>query len=117
MKKYAFVAINFKEYDENEVYVRRVLIRYRSRNTRGDYVGTKYIDCDDYFKDPEKSHIYKFRDKDYKLVKGSSVDNILEGVTRKYHVNHRVGKEFIWEIEAKDDEEARKLFHGRKELR
>lgn len=130
MKTYAMIPINYK-YDENDnLLVRRVLIEYKSTTHENNIVDTIYyndttlIDVDSYFLDKTKSHQYIFDNDGYTLVDAMDdkallyVFGGLVNAKRKYHSFSNVSKEvsailFI----AKNDDDARKRFHEREEMR
>ena len=132
---YAMVAICQKFNDNDQLCVRRVLISFKGTDVEPDpypkkgkvinYIGTRFIDADDYFKDETRSHKYKFDDDGYVLISSNNIDEILVGDKRKYHYydtqldEHGYVKYKLRPIEfqAESDEEAIKMFRERTEVR
>lgn len=133
MGKYVMLAINGKQPTYDEIYVRRVLLEYKGRKFKivglaeipaCYYMGTRFVEKDDYFKDPAKSTQYVFKDDRYVLTSTNHFRNEpLVGEEREYHA-------FVFdtddpyyqalrpiEFEAATDEEAIEIFNDRKELR
>lgn len=129
---YVMLAINGKEIDDN-IYVRRVLLRYETKETapalyRGvfitKYLGTKLLAVDDYFKDKTKNNQYSFYDDYYVLTSTNYWHNKgVEGDERLYHsisgeLEDRYYKHLApIEFEASSDKAAIKKFNKRNELR
>ena len=84
--KCAIVPINMKQI-EDRLFVRCVLIGYKE--LKGDvYVGTKFLDCSPYFKDPSSALQYKFEDDGYTLiVDGHGHSKSLQMIKRPYHLH------------------------------
>jgi len=133
MGKYVMLAINGKQPTYDEIYVRRVLLEYKDKNFKTVglaetpacyYIGTRFIEKDDYFKDPTKNTRYVFKDDRYVLTSTNySHNEFLVGEERGYHaftfdINDPYYKALMpIEFEAATDEEAIKIFNDRKELR
>lgn len=129
MNNYAMPIINWKEDEDGNLHVRRVLISYKgkpTKQTRGSvtilyFKDTRLIETDDYFKDETKSHRYTFEDDGYILISCTN-ENAEEYKNhpelfekRQYHTPD----DFLLEarFKAKNDEEAVKIFNERQELR
>lgn len=127
MKTYAMIPINFK-YDENDnLLVRRVLIEYKNKTQEKNviyYENTTLVDVDAYFLDKTKSHQYVFDNDGYTLIDvldDKALLYVLKSLVqakRKYHSfdNSNEKVKAILFI-AKNDNDARKRFHEREELR
>ncbi len=84
------VPINYKEDNSGKLIVRRVLISYKHKfeNFLGEtfYAGTKILDVDDYFLDPNSSHKYDFHDTMYTIIEATLPgEDHLIGIDRFYH--------------------------------
>ena len=133
--KYAMVAIN-KKYDEDgSPIVRRVLIRYSDKKivempdpdfSQVVYTDVVFVDKDPYFEKEGASTVYNFHDEGYELLACNNINkDIAQGfinLTRPYHYN--LYKNKIMDGDSKpiefsglSDEEAKKIFHSRKEKR
>lgn len=133
MGKYVMLAINGKQPTDDEIYVRRVLLEYKDKNFKTVglsgtpacyYIGTRFIEKDDYFKDPTKNTQYIFKDDRYVLTGTNySHNKFLIGEEREYHafafdISDPYYKALMpIEFEAETDEEAIRVFNDRKELR
>lgn len=109
--KYAMIPIN-RRYENGVRIVRRVLISY-IKKFNNEYIGTKLIEKDPYFKDPKSSHQYEFKDNCFRLIKDDYGGNYLLNKFRPY-VRSRL--EFIddaIEFKAKSDKEAISIFNSR----
>lgn len=124
-KKYAMVAINFKEVDSGKVAVRRVLIQYKDIKPAKKegygyttFKGSRLVGVDDYFNKKDVSHKYTFTNENYTLVSSEHEDNILSGKAREYHY-HSFAPTYCLPVffKADSDEAALKQFNSRKELR
>ena len=116
--KYAMIPINRRYSDNNERIVRRVLISYIEK-VDGVYQGTKLIEVDPYFKDPNSSQKYEFTDNEFWLISNAYVDsftqNSLLNQKRKYEYDAGRLIETAIEFEASTNEEAISKFNSRKE--
>ena len=134
-KKYVMIGIN-RAVEDGVPYIRRVLIRYKGRPTKGKfgslyYKSTKLLAVDSYFKEVQ-SHTYLFDDDGYTLIdctnpetKQQYIDKGILGVKRQYHTCQL--EDTIWfkgndspmptRFKAKNDEEAIKLFNEREDFR
>lgn len=141
MKKFAMVPICFKEDENRNLIVRRVLISYRFKTHKRSkikslkglrwtyYHGTKFVSYDDYFTKSEASHKYSFFDKEYLLEEVTNEREVLYMLNpdiyafRKYHALTKPYKNIFGEyphtieFKAKTEEEAIKIFNEREELR
>ena len=121
--KFAMIPINRRYNDKNERVIRRVLISY-TRKVKGVYKGTKLVDKDPYFNDPNSSQQYVFTDDYFYLISNAYDDdsfaNALQNalIEEKRPYEYDAGKliETAVEFTAKDLQEAMEMFHNRVEV-
>lgn len=115
--KFAMIPIN-RRYTDGKRIVRRILISYTRKIKGGFYKGTKVVETDPYFKNPESSQQYVFEDTCFYLVKDKYEDFIqdtLLNVKRPYQYDAGKLFETAIEFEAKDLQEAIERFNNRVE--
>lgn len=115
--KFAMIPIN-RRYNGDKRIVRRILISY-DKKVRGVYKGTKVIELDPYFKNPESSQQYVFESDCFYLVKDKYEDFIqdtLLNIKRPYEYDAGRLIEKAIEFEADTEEDAKDVFNHREEL-
>ena len=115
--KYAMIPIN-RRYIADKRIVRRILISY-DKKVKGVYKGTRVVELDPYFKNPESSQQYVFESDYFYLVKDGHDDPIqrsLLNTTRPYEYDAGRLYEKAIEFKADSDEKAIKIFNEREEL-
>lgn len=117
--KFAMIPINRRYNEEMKRIVRRVLISYKYKTLKGKYKGTKIIEKDPYFKDPNSSQQYLFKDKYFIHLTDAYNDELQQEVMnnkRFYMENEGLLFENAIEFEAANLEEAIEMFNNRVEL-
>ena len=131
--KYLMAPICTKYDDLNRLHVRRALVSFKKTKSDGFggkiYLDTRLVAVDDYFKNEDASHTYKFYDEGFALVDCKHPDIKAEyeaagvlGKIRPYHTLHLADclaypSNVKAVFKAKNDMEAVKIFKERDELR
>ena len=115
--KFAMIPIN-RRYNGEQRVIRRVLISY-NKKVRGVYKGTKIIELDPYFKNPDSSQQYVFEDDCFYLVK-DGYDNFIQSsllqVKRPYEYDAGKLVDVAIEFTASDLQQAIEMFNNRTEV-
>ena len=136
MRKYAMIPICFKEDENRNLIVRRVLISYRYKThkkvlntTMAVYHGTKIIAKDAYFLNERASHKYTFSNRYYVLKEVNNDNAFLSSwkglvfTKRRYHgfdkpySNCTGVYPTVIEFKARNNQEATDTFNTREELK
>ena len=117
--KFAMIPINRRLGENGTRIVRRVLISYQSKTRNGHYKRTKLIEKDPYFKNPNSSQQYVFKDT-YFVHLTDSYNNeeqkLVMNNKRYYMYDEGLLIENAEEFTAETLDQAIELFNNRKEI-